>query len=187
MRLFKVLGILLVAALLGYIAIGILAPLGQHPAPGVLGMGSAFTGNLQLKAETIKGVFDAARQTMFAVNGTGEHLRFAGDAAGWLSFAATACITLIVGFFGRAPSVENTPANTEGLPARSIRTIGFLAAFAAVLTAAASMSIAKSQYYFKHADEIRDLIVHARQQVIDAKTPADAQAVLDDLRLQIAR
>jgi hypothetical protein len=41
--------------------------------------------------------------------------------------------------------------------------------------------------YFTHADPIRDLIVHDRAQVVDAKTPDDAQAVLGDLALKSTR
>ena len=181
MQVFRVIGVLLVVGLLAWLAVAALAPLGDHPPPDVLGLGSAFEGNLQLPAETIKSHFDAARQQMLGVNGWGRTLRVAGDLSGWLSFAATAAITLIVGFFGRTPPVAGAIPDTNGLPSRSVRLIGFLAAIAAILNAAGSLSIAKSQDYFKRADEIRDLMVQDRAQVVDAKTAETAQAALDDL------
>lgn len=187
MLLLRILSISLFVGLAAWIAFGILAPVGTHPAPSVLGLGNAFEGNLQLPAETIRKAFDAARQRMLDVNDRGSAFRWAGDIAGWLSFAATALITLIVGFHGRPPAPNGTPAATEGLPARSVRLIGLLAAVAAVLTAAGNLSVAKSQEHFKRADEIRDLIAHDRAQVVDAKTADAAQAILDDLAVKVAR
>ena len=167
---FRIIGVLLVLVLMVWFAAVMLVPLGDHPRPSVLGLGNAFEGNLQLPTETINSHFEAARQRMIAVNSWGTNLRRAGDLSGWLSFAATATITLIVGFFGRSPPAAGAAPNTDGLPSDSVRVIGFLAAVAAVLTAAGSLSIAKSQDYFKRTDEIRDLIVHDRAQMVDAKT-----------------
>lgn len=183
----RVTGILLLAALVSWFVIEGTMSIGRHPTPEVLGLGSAFEGNLQLPAEKITASLGEARQRMLAVNGTGNYLRLAGNIAGWLSFAATSLITLIVGFHGRPPEPAGSPTNTEGLPARSIRLIGFLAALAAVLTGASSLSIEKSQDYFKRSDEIRTLLVQSRAQVIDAKSADEAQAVLDNLALVSSR
>jgi hypothetical protein len=187
MRNFRILGMLLIVGLVAWLFVGTNFPIGHHATPAVLGLGSAFEGNLQLPSEKITGVFDVARRHMLEVNTFGSNLRLAGDIAGWLSFAATAVITLIVGFFGRTLSSAGNTPNTEGLPTSSVRMIGFLAALAAVLTAFGNLSIAKSQDYFKRADETRDLIVHARAQVIDAKSADEAQAILDDLALKSKR
>src|SRR4029077_17380619 len=115
-----------------------------------------------------------ARDRMLKVNSVGTKLHTAGDVAGWVTFAATALITLIVGFFGRAQQSNGVPAATEGLPARTVRLIGLLASIAAVTTAFSSIAIAKSQDYFTHADSVRDLIVHDRAQILDAKTADEA-------------
>jgi hypothetical protein len=187
MRIYRLLGLLLGIGLLGWIALELIAPVGYHSAPSVLGLGSAFEGNLQLPAEKIANAFENARQRMIEVNSWGTRFRVAGDIAAWLSFAATASITLIVGFYGRAPAAEGGAPDTTGLPSRGVRLIGFLAALAAVLTAVSSLAVAKSQDNFKHADELRALIVSARAQVIDAKTADDAQAILDDLVLKTLR
>jgi hypothetical protein len=183
----RVIGLFLAVALIAWIAISMLAPVGYHADPNILGLGSAFEGNLQLSSEKITEVFEEARKQMVEVNSRGSWLRTVGDVAGWLSFAATASITLIAGFYGRAPGANGAATDTSGLPARSVRMIAFLAALAAVLTAFGSLAIAKSQDYFKKADEVRDLIVHNRAEIIDAKTPDAAQAILDDLVLQISR
>jgi hypothetical protein len=184
---FRVLGILLVLCLLGWIFAVSQFAIGVHPPPPVLGIGSSFEGNLQLPQTQITASFEAARNRMLEINGSGTKLRLAGDIAGWLSFAATSIITLIVGFFGRSPAGTNSAAETHGLPARSVRFIGLLAALAAVLTAFSNLSIAKSQDYFKRSDEVQALIVRSRAQVIDAKSATDAQAVLDNLLLQSNR
>lgn len=69
----------------------------------VLCLGGAFESNLQLPAGDIKAHFEAARTKMSNRADTGHLLRLVGDIAGWLSFAATSLITLVVGFYGRAP------------------------------------------------------------------------------------
>jgi hypothetical protein len=187
MLVYRILGTVLLLALL--IWIGFVATLtpGYQPAPGFLGLGSAFEGSLQLPAERIAAAFETARARMLEVNAYGTRLRFAGDLAGWFSFAATAAITLIVGFYGRSPQTAGAGANTDGLPARSVRFIGFLAALAAILTAFNSMAVAKAGDYYKQADGIRDLLVQSRVEVIDAKSAEAAQAVLDRLAVHITR
>jgi hypothetical protein len=187
MATFRIVGLLLFVGLLAWIVAETTFSFGHHPSPEVLGLGNAFEGNLQLPSERIRAAFDTARSAMLGVNVTGSRLRTAGDVAGWLSFVATALITLLVGFLGRPVPTAGSAPNTEGLPLSTARTIGTLAASAAILTAFANLAIAKSQDYFKHADEIRDLIVHARAQVIGASSADDAQAVLDDLELKSAR
>ena len=153
----------------------------------MLGLVQAFEGNLQLPAAAIKAKFDAAEYRMLAVNLTGSRLRLAGDVAAWFSFAATAAITLIVGFLGRPAPPANAPVSTEGLPARLARLIGLLAAAAAVLTAFGRLAVAKSQDYYKHADELQALLVRSRAAVVDAKSADQAQAVLTELEIQSQR
>jgi hypothetical protein len=47
MSLLRIIGVLLIVGLVAWLATAVL-PLGRHPAPEVLGLGSAFEGNLQL-------------------------------------------------------------------------------------------------------------------------------------------
>jgi hypothetical protein len=187
MRAFRILGVLLFVGLLVWIVSSVSLQFGYRQSPGFLGLGSAFEGSLQLPAEKITAAFELARTRMLEVNSWGDRLRLAGDLAGWLSFAATAAITLIIGFYGRSPPPAGGTASTDGLPSSSLRAIGFLAALAAVLTASGNISIAKSGEYYKRADTIRDLVVRTRVEVIDAKTQEAAQAALDNLALQITR
>jgi hypothetical protein len=60
-----------------------------------------------------------------------------------------------------APTAELLPKaalKTEGLPTKEPAFDRFLAALAAVLIAVCNIAVAKSEDYYKRADEIRDLI-----------------------------
>lgn len=187
MKNFKVVFFVLIVIMVAWICYWVVIPSFHHSTPQALELGNGFQGNLQLPAEKIQAAFASARDRMIRVNSTGTELHLAGEIASWVTFEATALITLIVGFFGKSPTTNTTQQDTGGLPSPAVRLIGFLAAFAAVTTAASNMAIVRSQDYFKHADEIRDLITHDRAQVLDAKDADQAQAVLDDLALKIMR
>jgi hypothetical protein len=187
MRAFRLLGFLLLIGLLCWIGAVAVFQTGYQKPPAFLGLGSAFEGNLQLPAEKINAAFEAARSRMLGANGYGTGFRVVGDIAGWLSFAATAAITLIVGFYGRPAPAAGAAPDTQGLPAGSVRLIGVLAALAAVLTGFSNLASVKSGEYYKRADAIRDLVVRSRAEVLDAKTSEAAQAVLDELALQASR
>jgi hypothetical protein len=187
MRAFRLVGFLLLILLFGWIGCTVLFQTGYQKPPTFLGLGSAFEGSLQLPVEKITAAFEAARSRMLAVNDRWTEFRIVCDVAGWLSFAATAAITLIVGFYGRPVPAAGAAPDTQGLPARSVRLIGVLAALAAILTGFGNLASVKSGDYYKRADTIRDLIVRSRAEVIDAKTAEAAQAVLDELALQASR
>jgi hypothetical protein len=187
MRYLRITGIVLSLILFVWVVVGLSSPVGYHPEPRLLGWDGAFEGDLQLPADKIKKVFDDARKHMIDVNSTGSLLRLIGDLSSWLSFGATAFITLIAGFFGRTPVANGVPADTSGLPARSVRIIAFLAALAAVFTAFGSLATAKSLDYFKRADDARDLIVQSRAEIMDATTSDAAQTILDDLIVKLIR
>jgi len=187
MKVWRVVGILLFGLLVAWVVAVVFFHVGQRPAPAVLGLGSAFEGNLQLPADKIAKAFAGARERMLGVNIAGSHLKLAGTIGAWLSFAATAAITLIIGFLGRPLPAPTGSVDTGGLPTSTARTIGLLAAAAAVLTAFSSLATAKADESFKHADALRDTIVQSRKAVIDAKSADEAQAVLDDLALKMAR
>ena len=104
-----------------------------------------------MPVEKIRTAFEAARSRMLAVNGYGTTFRVVGDIAGWLSFAATAAITLIVGFYGRPVPSAGAAPDTQGLPARSVRLIGVLAALAAILTGFGNLASVKSGDYYKRS------------------------------------
>lgn len=178
---FQVLGGVLILLGISWVALTLLAPFGNQGVKALIGIEHAFDGDLKLPKETIEQRFDAARARMLAANESGVWWRNAGRAAGWASFAATSAITLIAGFFGRAPTASGENPNTSGLPAGIVRIIAFLAALAAVLTAAAGLTASSSQEYFSSADRYHEIIVQSRSLVLTAKTSAEAQDVLDDL------
>jgi hypothetical protein len=178
-RIMRIVGPALLLGLAAWIATSLASSSGWHEQSAVLGIGSAFDAHLQLPAQKIQATFDAATTRMKATNAWGQRLHIAGDLSGWFSFLATALITLIVGYYGRMPS-QGTP-NTDGLPSQAVRWIAVFAAVAAILTAGGNMALAKSQDYYTRADHIRDLLKQSRSEIIDAKSPDEAQAVLDNL------
>jgi hypothetical protein len=101
---FKIVFGLLVMVLIAWIAVWVSTPSFHHSAPQVLELGNGFAGNLQLPAEQIQAAFSTARDRMIQVNSTGTIFHFAGEIAAWVTFAATAIITLIVGFLARRRS-----------------------------------------------------------------------------------
>jgi hypothetical protein len=177
----RVIGLALVLVGLCWAALTFIVPLGDHNVKALIGFEHAFDGDLKLPKEIIEQRFDAARVRMLTANESGIWWRNAGRAAGWASFAATSAITLIAGFFGRAPNTSGDSQNTEGLPAGSVRIIALLAALAAVLTAAAGLTASTSQEYFSSADRYHEIVVQSRSLVSTAKTSAEAQDILDDL------
>jgi hypothetical protein len=101
---FKVVSIVLIALLAGWIVYWFGTPALRHPTLQVIELGNGFEGNLQLPAETVETAFSQARDHMLAVNKKGTMFELTGEIIEWLSFAATAAITLIVGFHGRQPA-----------------------------------------------------------------------------------
>ncbi|MGR9253021.1 hypothetical protein [Rhizobium leguminosarum] len=181
MRRFRVIGVSLMLLGLCWVALTLLVPLGAHNPQALVGFEHAFDGDLKLPKEAIEKHFDAANARMLAANETGVWWRNAGRTAAWASFAATSAITLIAGFYGRAPNGAGENEHTDGLPAGSVRIIAFLAALAAVLTAAAGLTASSSQEYFSSADRYHEVIVQSRSLVTTAKTSAEAQDILNDL------
>ena len=187
MNAFRAIGAVLLLGLLVWILATTLFGIGRPSLPDVLGLEAAFEGNLKLPAEEIKATLDQARERMFDVNEVGGWFRLAGEIATWVSFAATAAITLIVGSYGRAPIAAGAPGDTNGLPARSLRLIGFLAALAAVLTAFGSLSLARSHDYLARAEVLRAALVDARADIAAASDAEAARGVLDRIALLAAQ
>jgi hypothetical protein len=186
MKAFRVVAYVLFVGLLAWLTATAILRFGYRPTPAAVGTERAIQDS-PLPAEQTTAAFDAARARMLHVNALGTRFRLAGDIVGWLSFSATAAITLIVGFYGRSPPVAGAAIDTQGLSPRSLRLIGLLAALAAVLTAFGNIAIAKSSDYYRRADQVRELIVRSRTDLAGAKSVDAAQAVLENLALQIAR
>jgi hypothetical protein len=158
-----------------------------RPAPNVVQPSSGFEGSSLLPASEIQPHIDRARSRMLAVNGHGQVFSLADNIASWLSFLATATVTLILGYFGRRAPADGTGADLSGLPLRSVRCIGVLAALAAVLTAAGALAKNQARDDYQKADAARNYINAAVSDLAGAKSEREARDALDQLDLQIGR
>lgn len=164
-------------------------PRALRSAPEVLELGPEFMGSAQLPAETIREAFESARQRMLSANSAGRWFRITGDIGVWLSFVASASVTVLLGWCGYAPATgPPIPENEHAKLSRSaVRWIGSLAAVAAVLTALGNLAQSYAQRQYERSDSIQTLLIDARKEVLDARTEEDARAVLDNLESKSAR
>jgi hypothetical protein len=186
MRGFRIFGGLLVLALLFWCARELLTYSHWKPDPAVLGLGNAFEGSPQLPKETIVAAVDAARARMHTLSEQGRWFALAGDVCAWLSFACTAAVTLIAGWFGRSAAAGATP-DTAGLPGGATRAVGLLAGLAAVLTAGGSLATNHAHDRFETATQAQGFINQSTKDIQGAKDPVEAQTVLDSLALKIGQ
>lgn len=158
-----------------------------RPTPEILGVGSAFEGDAQLPAQEMRATVDEARVRVAALNRQGRYLGVGADACTWLSFACTAAITLIAGWLGRSlPQGGGTP-DTKGLAPGATRAIGLLAALAAILTAGGGLAADRGHKDFDAATSAQAMVNRSVKDIEDAKTPNDARAVLDNLKLKVGQ
>lgn len=157
-----------------------------RPAPKLLGASAGFEGSAPLPNSEVQPHFDHARTKMLEVNSQGKTLSTAGLIASWASFLATALVTLILGYFGRRAPAANEPAELSGLPARTGRMIGVLAALAAVLTAGGALAGNQARDDYDKASKAAELI-NATTTDLKSATPDEARAALDKLDLEIGR
>jgi len=182
--LLRAIGLFLLAALAVWIASSVVSYDHWPPAPQILG-GSGFEGNLQLPAEEIREQVDRARARVTEINQKGRWFILAGDICTWLSFACTAAVTLVAGWFGRTADIPGATPSTAGLPPRTVRSIGLLAGLAAVLTAGGSMASDRGHAQFDQAKQAQASINVTVKAIGDAQTADDARAALDELKLKI--
>jgi hypothetical protein len=117
------------------------------------------------------------------VNQRGRWFSVAADICTWLSFDTTAAITLLAGWFGRSPPQGGGGVpNTSGLPPGRTRAIGVLAALAAILTAGGGLAADRGHKIYDEVASAQALVNRSVKDIQDAKTEADAGAVLDDLK-----
>lgn len=187
MRGFRIFGGILVLVLVVWCVLALARGIGWRPDPEVLGLGNAFEGTDQLPKATILSSINAARDRMLALNAQGRWFDLAGEICLWLSFACTAGVTLVAGWFGRsAPARSGTP-DTSGLPAGATRLVGLLAGLAAVLTAGGSLAANHSHDRYDTATKAQAIINQSTKDIQGAQDAAAAQAVLDNLALKIGQ
>jgi hypothetical protein len=187
MRGFRVLSGFLFLALIVWCALAVTGGIGWRPSPEVLGLGNAFEGTDQLPKTTILAAIDAARGRMLALNAQGRWFSLAGEICLWLSFACTAGVTLIAGWFGRSAPAGGASPDTGGLPVSATRAVGLLAGLAAVLTAGGSLAANHSHDRYDGATKAQAIINQSTKDIQGAPDAATAQAVLDNLAVKIGQ
>ena len=186
MKVFRVVGWLLLLGFIAWLSFSLSKyPLGR-PAPNLLGASTGFEGSAPLPDSNIKPHFDRARMKMLEVNSQGKMLSTVALIASWASFLATASVTLILGYFGRRNPAANEPPDASGLPARTGRLIGVLAALAAVLTAGGALTGNQARDDYDKASKAAELI-NATTTDLKSATTDEAHAALDKLDLEIGR
>jgi hypothetical protein len=187
MRLFRAIFIVLLIGLCLTLLVWGRRPL--PPAPVDLGIDRGFSGDLMLSKAQIESALSQARTTMLADHQTGLRLKWGGDLSALLAFLATSAVTLILGWWGRAPRAgEPDPATSPpSVPLRAARWIGFLAAIAAVATGFGHFAAESAQTHFSSADRLRDQLDQTRKDVVTARSAEEARAALDKLATQIGR
>jgi len=104
--------------------------------------------------------------------------------ADWTAFFLTAIITLIGGVLGVAAPAGASLPDLQQITGRSTllgRIVLFLAALAAVVTAAGSKAQTTADTVFKLAQEMQATTAAVRKDVQEAKTDGEARAALDRL------
>lgn len=187
MKLFRVIGVLLVVLFFGGIAYLGVQPL-ERSVPPVAGPGVGFGGNLKIPQADVDNAMTYAQSRANDLNQRGRTFATWGSLGTWGSFACTSAITLILGFFGRSPATAGQAPDTTGLATRWARIVGLLAAAAAVLTAAGSLVKDHGQTLYASSDKAVALVRTARADLeADGTTATEQSDVLAELRRQIER
>ncbi|MER9256075.1 hypothetical protein NKJ87_32575 [Mesorhizobium sp. M0027] len=184
----RYLGTMLAVGLVIWITLSLWSHENWRTAPEVMDLGEAFEGTAQLPKEEIEQRWNQARERMVAINERGRWFSVSGDLCSWFAFACTAAITLIAGYYGRVPAAGSAgTTDTGGLSQGTTRTIAFVAALGAVLTAGGSLAANRGNDDYDRADKARDLINQAVKAVQDAATEREARDALDEMVLKITR
>jgi hypothetical protein len=196
MRIFTIVGVVLLILLAVWIGIGL-----THDAQSrsqLLGVGTGFTSVAGMSEEDVRKAFDEAKACWVKEVGAGNSWHVASEAAAWISFALTALITLFAGAYGRPVSgaeqtAEERAALIEELQsgktpasrrqgARLVVMVGVLAAAASILTATSSRCEAPAQRHYQRAAKIHGAMVQARKQLSSTDTtPREAQDALETM------
>jgi hypothetical protein len=184
---FKIAGFSLLVLFAVWIGISLTKYPLARPAPPTFQASSGFEGTTLLSSSETQPHLDHARARMLAINSHGQTFSVVDNIATWASFLATAAVTLILGFLGRRVTAAGEPAEVSGLPNTLARTIGVLAALAAVLTAGGAMARNQARDDYQKADSARDHINAAISDLAGSKTTQEARDAMDKLDLEIGR
>jgi hypothetical protein len=162
-------------------------PFQLRSPPPIPNIGLGLGGNIIIPQDELKQSFSYVEGRAFEFNHRGQNWTKGGTVATWLSFISTSVINLILGFFGRAPAQNGAAPDTSGLSTNVTRTIGLLAAAAAVLTASGSLIKDQGLAYYAASDKAVALIARSRADIEGAQGESEQRAVLTELKLQVDR
>ncbi len=187
----RIVGFALLAALAIWIALSLAHGIART-APKILDDAHAFDGSAQLPAADIQKQLGSARDRMDERFRYSQWARYAGTGGDWLAFLLTALITLLAGYRGVVqPAVAPTAAEVaelvKGESARFTRTVGLLAAGAAICTGLSAKAKDISDGFFNDAVALQTAAMNARKDLVKAPDASSAQDILDQLRQTIAK
>jgi hypothetical protein len=182
-------------ALLAALAVWIMLSVAQGIArtqPRILEDTHAFDGNAQLPAADIQKQLSSARERMDQRFRYSEWARYAGTGGDWLAFLLTALITLLAGYRGRAlavatPTAQGVADLVKDQSARFTRTVGLVAAGAAICTGLSAKAKDISDGFYSDAVALQTAAMNARKDLAKASDASAAQDILDQLRQTIAK
>lgn len=182
-------------ALVAFLSVWIVLSLARgvnRPAPKILEDTHAFDGNAQLPAAAIQKQLGSARERMDMRYRYSEWARYLATGGDWLAFLLTALITLLAGYHGRAlavaaPTAQRVADLVKDQSARFTRTVGLIAAGAAICTGLSAKAKSVSDGFFDDAAAIQTAAMNARKDLVKAPDASSAQDILDQLQQTIAK
>jgi len=190
MPVLRITGFVLVAGLVVWI--GLWFTRAPHPAPRLLDDSHAFEGNVQLPADQIQQALTNARVRMDKRYAESEQVSTLAILGDWLAFLLTAVITLLAGFEGRitaltAPTSENLAEILRSAGRHFSRTVGLIAAGAAICTAASAKAKDLGDNLYNDAVAIQAAAMSARKDIARAPDATSAQDALDQLKQAVSK
>jgi hypothetical protein len=160
--------------------------------PRILEDTHAFEGNAQLPAADIQKQLASARERMDERFRYSEWARYAATGGDWLAFLLTALITLLAGYRGRAlavaaPNPQTIADLVKDQSVRFTRTVGLIAAGAAICTGLSANAKDISDGFYNDAVALQTAAMNARKDLVKAPDASSAQDILDQLRQAIAK
>ncbi|HJW94858.1 MAG TPA: hypothetical protein VJ901_14675 [Thermoanaerobaculia bacterium] len=195
MRIFRIIGILLLLILVAWIAVAF--TLDRMAGPELLGIGSGFTAIGHVTGEQINEAMREGHASLLKEVDARNAWHRGAEIAGWISFALTAVITLIAGaqgqpIAGAEPTAEERAALIEKIQRgvipesrrpRLVLLIGLFAAISSVLTATASRLEVQAQQHNARVGTIQKALEMTRARLTSANiNEQEAQNALESLR-----
>jgi hypothetical protein len=163
-NLIRLLGGLLLLILVAWIVASLIG-VNRPVEPGIIDSKALFNSDSPLPSE-VKQEIDLSLSVMENQNVQYRLFHWIGDLSVWISFLSTALITLFTGSFGLQQPDPNQPR-----PKKGFYVLGFLAAFASVLTLSGAQCGSYSSQKLTAANEIRDKIIETSAKVREEADP----------------